>query len=306
MCPTNGDESAIHACLAGHADGIVAALMGGGTCGSGGLPRTGRRTAPDLRAREARRARTARFRPDARSYTDNGDGTITDNVTGLMWEKLSDDGSVHDWNDAYTWSDAFNVKIAALNSAGGFAGYTDWRLPNVFELQSIVDYGQPTFAIPVGPLFQTGCIPSCTVITGSCTSFGYTWSSTSQPALFGAFAVDFFSGTGDTATQPRAPLTSYAPSAAACELLPPTVSQVSTRQQPVAIGVAPAPAGKLSLHATLYHGSWRAGGHTAAEFEPAAQRPADDDHGRLPRWSRRYTVLDPAPRHHTGSLLPMP
>jgi hypothetical protein len=31
-----------------------------------------------------------------RSYTDNGDGTITDNVTGLMWEKLSDDASVHD------------------------------------------------------------------------------------------------------------------------------------------------------------------------------------------------------------------
>src|SRR5207249_5145188 len=33
------------------------------------------------------------------SYTDNGDGTITDNNTGLMWEKLSMDGSVHDVRD---------------------------------------------------------------------------------------------------------------------------------------------------------------------------------------------------------------
>ena len=204
MCPTNGDESAIHACLAGHADGIVAALMGGGTCGSGGLPRTGQTNCSGSSCPGSPPGQDGEVQAGLpRSYTDNGDGTITDNVTGLMWEKLSDDGSVHDWNDAYTWSDAFNVKIAALNSAGGFAGYTDWRLPNVFELQSIVDYGQPTFAIPVGPLFQTGCIPSCTVITGSCTSFGYTWSSTTQPALFGAFAVDFFSGTGDTATQPK-------------------------------------------------------------------------------------------------------
>src|SRR5574341_969930 len=34
----------------------------------------------------------------ARSYTDNGDGTITDNATGLMWEKLTDAGDIHDWD----------------------------------------------------------------------------------------------------------------------------------------------------------------------------------------------------------------
>jgi hypothetical protein len=39
----------------------------------------------------------------ARSYTDNGDGTITDNVTGLMWEKKSDDGGIHDKDNMYTW-----------------------------------------------------------------------------------------------------------------------------------------------------------------------------------------------------------
>ncbi len=41
------------------------------------------------------------------SYTDNGDGTITDNNTGLMWEKKSDDGSIHDKDTTYTWDNAF-------------------------------------------------------------------------------------------------------------------------------------------------------------------------------------------------------
>jgi hypothetical protein len=39
----------------------------------------------------------------SRAYTDNGDGTITDNTTGLMWEKKSDDGTIHDKDNTYTW-----------------------------------------------------------------------------------------------------------------------------------------------------------------------------------------------------------
>ena len=90
----------------------------------------------------------------ALSYTDNGDGTITDNNTGLMWEKKSVDDSIHDVNTVYTWDNAFAVHIAGLNASGGFAGHTDWRLPNVKELQSIVDY---ELTIPaVSPAFETG------------------------------------------------------------------------------------------------------------------------------------------------------
>ncbi len=111
----------------------------------------------------------------ARAYVDNGDGTITDTTTGLMWEKLGDDGSIHDKDTYYNWADAVAVKVAALNSGGGFAGYTDWRMPNVNELQSLVDYGAVSPA--VSPAFNTGCVPACTVTTCSCTkSYGY-WSS---------------------------------------------------------------------------------------------------------------------------------
>lgn len=61
-------------------------------------------------------------------FVDNGDGTVTDNATGLMW--MQDDlGEGVDWETALAFADGFE-----------FSGYDDWRLPNVKELQSIVDY----------------------------------------------------------------------------------------------------------------------------------------------------------------------
>src|SRR5882724_11223295 len=61
------------------------------------------------------------------SYTDNRDGTVTNN-NGLVWEKLSHDGSIHDATNKYTLDQAFSVHVAALNSTS-FAGHNDWRLP---------------------------------------------------------------------------------------------------------------------------------------------------------------------------------
>jgi hypothetical protein len=50
-------------------------------------------------------------------YVDNGDGTITDLNTLLVWEKKSDDGSIHDQNAGHTWDNAFAVHVAGLNQA---------------------------------------------------------------------------------------------------------------------------------------------------------------------------------------------
>ena len=112
----------------------------------------------------------------ARRYIDNGDGTITAASTGLMWEKKSADGSLHDRGNVYSWSDAFAVFITGINSAR-FAGHTDWRLPNVNELQSLANYG---LSPAIDPAFNTGCVASCTVTTCSCAQSGDSWSSTTR------------------------------------------------------------------------------------------------------------------------------
>jgi len=77
----------------------------------------------------------AQYSINTPSYTDNGDGTVTDNVTGLMWQQKSDDG-------AYNW-------VSATDFCGSLslAGHSDWRLPTSMELMSIVHYGKSTPAL---------------------------------------------------------------------------------------------------------------------------------------------------------------
>ncbi|PYM36482.1 MAG: hypothetical protein DME17_10020 [Candidatus Rokuibacteriota bacterium] len=126
------------------------------------------------------------------SYTDNGDGTITDNNTCLVWEKKSDDGSIHDQHNVYTWDGAFDTHVATLN-ATTFAGYNDWRVPSVKELQSILNYGMNFPS--VSSEFNNNCTTGSTVLTGSCTAASDYWSSSTDTIGFQfAWVVDFNSG----------------------------------------------------------------------------------------------------------------
>ncbi len=71
------------------------------------------------------------------SYTDNGNGTITDNVTGLMWSQsldLNHDGII-DTSDKLTYDEA----IAAADTMT-LDGYRDWRVPSIKELYSLINY----------------------------------------------------------------------------------------------------------------------------------------------------------------------
>jgi len=142
----------------------------------------------------------------ALSYTDNADGTITDNNTGLMWEKKDDSGGIHDVDNGYTWgttSQPYTMNgtmvtelLATLNRPPCFAGHCDWRIPNVKELQSIVDYEIPNPMPAVNAAFHNaaGC-PGCTDVrlaSCSCTRSILYWSSTTGRGFPGFAWVVFF------------------------------------------------------------------------------------------------------------------
>lgn len=80
--------------------------------------------------------------PASRPFADHGDGTATDLNTGLMWVK---DPAAAGLGGTYDWSGA----LAACENLT-YAGYSDWRLPNVNELQSLVDYSRYDPAVAAG------------------------------------------------------------------------------------------------------------------------------------------------------------
>jgi len=75
-------------------------------------------------------------------FTVHGNGTVTDTKTGLMWKQCSEGLSGADCSvggaGAYTWQGALQ-QAQTVNVGSGFAGYTDWRVPNVKELRSITE-----------------------------------------------------------------------------------------------------------------------------------------------------------------------
>ncbi|MCX5885947.1 MAG: DUF1566 domain-containing protein [Proteobacteria bacterium] len=81
-------------------------------------------------------------------FTDHGNGSVTDNLTGLMWTK-----NANLPNGGIIWQQALDY-VATMN-AGTYPnfGYTDWRLPNRKELQSLTDFSKYGPALPTGHPF---------------------------------------------------------------------------------------------------------------------------------------------------------
>lgn len=109
----------------------------------------------------------------ANNFVDNKNGTISDQATGLMWSQ-TDSGVGMDWQNALAWTQTKNSEQ--------FLGYSDWRLPNTKELQSLVDYtrsAEATLPANVGaainPLFKTTSITN----EAGVTDYPYFWTSTS-------------------------------------------------------------------------------------------------------------------------------
>lgn len=142
-------------------------------------------------------------------FTDNLDGTITDTVTGLMWEQKTEESGcgtvsngfyLHCVYDTYRWNSAggaFDSIWQWLAVVNGFAGYAglgghhDWRIPSATELQTL--------------LIEGGCdrVP-CIDGTFDPTYPGYYWTATavrddySPGAVTGAQIVSFYDGTLST------------------------------------------------------------------------------------------------------------
>ncbi|MEI8006843.1 MAG: DUF1566 domain-containing protein, partial [Bacteroidota bacterium] len=105
------------------------------------------------------------------NFVDNGNLTVTDQATGLMWAK-NDNGSGLEWINALAW-------VQAQNNAA-YLGHNDWRMPSIKELQSIVDYSHaPDF--DGLPAINAGFF-NCTSILNEAgqPDFPYYWSGTTH------------------------------------------------------------------------------------------------------------------------------
>jgi hypothetical protein len=94
----------------------------------------------------------------ANSFSDSGNGTVIDFSTRLMWQKGDSGSAPIDWRSALAYCENLN-----------FGGYTDWRLPNAKELQSIVDYTRSP---------ATSGTPAINPVFGYSNVEPYYWSST--------------------------------------------------------------------------------------------------------------------------------
>jgi hypothetical protein len=190
QCPSNGDEVSIQQRIVGDSQDLATLLSGAyvTVCGNGVIEvgescdfnNLNGMTCQSLGFVAGQLSCTNTCDLDtsgcfATRFVDNGDGTVTDHKTGLMWEKKT--GTVgtfvncsmtlcadpHDVNNTYSYGTAYTDFLAKLNNGdssdgtaitGCFAGDCDWRLPTSAELQTILLAPNPCGTHPcIDPAF---------------------------------------------------------------------------------------------------------------------------------------------------------
>ena len=109
-------------------------------------------------------------------FIDNGDGTVSDTMSGLVWQQ-NDDGVARNWKDALAYCENLT-----------FASFSDWRLPDIKELESLVNINSANLTNQM-PAVDSTYFPS--------TRSSYYWSSTTfsfSGQLNYAWYVDFSFG----------------------------------------------------------------------------------------------------------------
>jgi len=102
-------------------------------------------------------------------FVDNGNGTVTDTATGLMWQKATATGT-HNWAQALAYAESLDL-----------AGHHDWRLPTIKELRSLADYSR------YNPAINTDYFPDA--------FSSFYWSGTTRADItWAARGVDFYYG----------------------------------------------------------------------------------------------------------------
>lgn len=129
-------------------------------------------------------------------FHDNGDGTVTDRATGLMWSR-GDSGKGLNWQEALAWVQQRNAQK--------HLGHGDWRLPNVKELQSIVDYTRAPDATRSAAIHT---VLNCTQITNEVgqADWPFYWSGTTHGGFMGGSAAMYVAfGRASGWLSPRGP-----------------------------------------------------------------------------------------------------
>ncbi len=209
-CPTTQGSNSIQGKIGNESQDLT--LLLGGACTTGGLPKTGQAHCYEDNASEIPCAGTGQD-GDVRagvgsSFVNNGNGTISDISTGLMWSASNDAGGLFDKDlertlaEAFGWIDDLNghcdddetvacnsdPDCAAIgNGRCGHAGNRNWALPNPTQLLSLVQYATDGRPALVDPAFEDGCTPGCEAC--SCTAARPYWTSS---AYLGNPIVNWF------------------------------------------------------------------------------------------------------------------